>query len=136
MFLKVFTLLTEKHLRCRLFNKFAGLKAGNLLERGSNTGAAFLWILRNFKEHLFWRASANGCSCRPTPVNTQPKLNLHRTFVWLAGLHINLLSTFTLGHVSKGTYCDCETITKSNCSQIINNCYAKNCEDPRNSSLM
>ena len=31
-----------------------------LLKRDSKTGA-FLWILRNFSEHLFWRTSVNGC---------------------------------------------------------------------------
>ena len=35
-------------------------KPMDLLKTGSNTGA-FLWILRNFKEHIFWRTSANGC---------------------------------------------------------------------------
>ena len=33
-----------------------------LLKRDSNTGL-FLWILRNFKEHLFWRTSANRYFC-------------------------------------------------------------------------
>ena len=33
-----------------------------LLKRDSNTDV-FLWILRNFLEHLFWRTSANGCFC-------------------------------------------------------------------------
>ena len=40
-----------------LFNKVAGP-----LKRYSNTGA-FLWIMWNFSEHLFWRRSPNGCSC-------------------------------------------------------------------------
>ena len=33
-----------------LVNKVAGLQASSV----------FLWNLRNFKEHLFWRTSANG----------------------------------------------------------------------------
>ena len=33
-----------------------------LLRRDSNPGV-FLWILRNFWEHLFWRIFANGCFC-------------------------------------------------------------------------
>ena len=31
-----------------------------LLKRDSNTGV-FLWILRNFLKHLFWRTSVNYC---------------------------------------------------------------------------
>ena len=31
-----------------------------LLKRGSNK-VAFLWILQNFEEQLFWRTSANDC---------------------------------------------------------------------------
>ena len=34
----------------------------SLLKRDSNTDV-FLWISRNFQEHLFWRTSANGCFC-------------------------------------------------------------------------
>ena len=34
-----------------------------LLKMDSNTDA-LLWILGNFKEHLFWRTSAYGCSWR------------------------------------------------------------------------
>ena len=33
-----------------------------LLKGDSNTGA-FLWNLRNFQEHLFWRKSAKDCFC-------------------------------------------------------------------------
>ena len=42
-----------------LFNKVAGLKANNLIQKNSNTGV-FLWILTNFYyykffiEHLWW----------------------------------------------------------------------------------
>ena len=53
-----------------LINKVAGLKANllkrrlaTLLKRNSNTDI-FLWILRNFQEHLIWKTSANGCFWR------------------------------------------------------------------------
>ena len=35
-----------------LFNKVAGSKR-----------YSFLWILRNFQDHLFWKTSENGCFC-------------------------------------------------------------------------
>ena len=41
-----------------LFNK--GLRPATLLKRGSDTGVC-LWNLQIFKEHLFWRTSANDC---------------------------------------------------------------------------
>ena len=28
---------------------------------------AFLWMLRNFEEHLFWKTSVNGCSWKSVP---------------------------------------------------------------------
>ena len=36
-------------------------KLATLLKRDSKTGV-FLWILQNFKEHIFWRTFANSCS--------------------------------------------------------------------------
>ena len=39
-----------------LFNKVAGLQACKFLKRLTNTGV-FLWMLRNFLEHLFWKTS-------------------------------------------------------------------------------
>ena len=36
-------------------------RPATLLKRDSKT-VDFLWILRNFKEHLFWRTFANSCS--------------------------------------------------------------------------
>ena len=36
-----------------------------LLKRDSNT-TAFLWILLNLYEHLFWKTSANNCFCLMT----------------------------------------------------------------------
>lgn len=34
------------------------------------------------------------------PVDTQPKLNLRKTFMWRSGRHVNALGTFILGRVS------------------------------------
>ena len=45
------------------FNKVADLQVsrpGTLLKRDSSTGV-FLWILQNYKEHPFWKISANEC---------------------------------------------------------------------------
>ena len=42
------------------FNKVAGLQPASFLKRNSNT-SAFLWSLGDFKEHRFWRTSANDC---------------------------------------------------------------------------
>ena len=50
---KVFANFTGKHLCWSLFfNKVAGIIPATLLKRHSGTGV-FLWILRNFSEHLF-----------------------------------------------------------------------------------
>ena len=48
-----------------------------VLKRDSNTGA-FLWNLRNFQEHLFWRTSANDCFCRGFDIKTS--LNTYDIF--------------------------------------------------------
>ena len=70
--LKNFAIFAGEHLCLSLFliNKVAGLKANllkrrlaTLLKRNSNTDI-FLWILRNFQEHLIWKTSANGCFWR------------------------------------------------------------------------
>ena len=52
--LKNFAKFTRKHL-CRnlFFNKDAGLRPAFLFKRDSDTGV-FLWILRNFQEHIFY----------------------------------------------------------------------------------
>ena len=42
--------------------KFQARRSTTLLKRESNT-VIFLWNLRNFEEHLFWRTSANDCFC-------------------------------------------------------------------------
>ena len=39
-----------------------GKRPATLSKRASNT-SFFLWILLNSQEHLFWRTSANRCSC-------------------------------------------------------------------------
>ena len=51
--LKYFAKLIGKHLcQSLFFNNVAGLRPATLLNRDSGTGV-FLWILRNFYEHLF-----------------------------------------------------------------------------------
>ena len=56
-----FAKFTGKHLYQSIFlNKVSGLRPANLLKRDSRTGA-FLWILRNFSEHLFLRNTSGGC---------------------------------------------------------------------------
>ena len=60
-FLKNFAIFTGKHLCWSYFLiKLRVWKTGILLKRDSNAGV-FLWILRNFSEHLLWRTFANGC---------------------------------------------------------------------------
>ena len=57
---KNFAIFTGKHL-CSLeslFNKVPGLKPRNFIQNRLQH-RFFLWILQNFKEHLFWRTSAN-----------------------------------------------------------------------------
>ena len=58
---KHFAEFTRKHLYWSLF--LIKLLAGGLIwKRNSRTGV-FLWVLRNFEEHLFCRPSANGGFC-------------------------------------------------------------------------
>ena len=61
--LKNFAVFTRKHLcwSLLLIDLWASRPA-TLLKRDSSTGA-FLWILQNFQEHLFWRKSVNNCFC-------------------------------------------------------------------------
>ena len=69
-FLTKFTRLTTMWLkamwctpRCRCFTHFQSSQASGLRlyeKRDSGTGA-FLWILRNFKEHLFYRTLPDNC---------------------------------------------------------------------------
>ena len=59
--LKYFAIFTGKHICRDLCSiKLQSWRPTTLLNRDSNTGV-FLWKLWNFKKHLFWRASANGC---------------------------------------------------------------------------
>ena len=52
---------TGKHLCQNLFfNKFAGLRAATLLKKNSRR-CIFLWILRNFEEHLTFRTPLDDC---------------------------------------------------------------------------
>ena len=66
VFLKISQISQEStclvHLVCLSNNKNAAFRPAALLKRDWNTDA-FLWNLRNFKEHLFWRTSANDCCC-------------------------------------------------------------------------
>ena len=62
--LKNFAIFTGKHL-CSLeplFNKVAEVKPCNFIQNRSQH-RFFLWILRTFNEHLFWRTSANRYFC-------------------------------------------------------------------------
>ena len=54
--LQNFAIFTGKH----LYWSLRSMRTATLLKRDSNTGI-FLWILRNFLKHLFWRTSANYC---------------------------------------------------------------------------
>ena len=62
-----FANFTGKHLCQSLFlNKVTGLSPATLLKRTDSGPSAFLWILRNFKEHLPATASSNGgMNCFP-----------------------------------------------------------------------
>ena len=58
---KNFALFKRKYLSWNLFLiKLQGWRPVTLLKRDYNSNV-FIWILRNFQEHLFWRTSANGC---------------------------------------------------------------------------
>ena len=59
-----FAKFTGKHLCWSPFlNKVAVLKACNFVKKDSGTGV-FLWILRNFLEHLFLQNTSGGCFCQ------------------------------------------------------------------------
>ena len=59
--LRNFSTFTGKHL-CQsiFFKKAAGLRAATWLKRDSGTGA-FLWILKNFENHLFLQNNSGSC---------------------------------------------------------------------------
>ena len=59
--LKNFAKFTRKHLcQSLFFNKVAGWKPATLLKKDFGIGV-FLWILRNFLEHLFYRTPLENC---------------------------------------------------------------------------
>ena len=70
------------------FNKVASLRPATLLKRDSGKGI-FLWILRNFLEHLFRRALPGDCFCY--------SLNLSFQFVTI-NITFSLLRVFTQAH--------------------------------------
>ena len=59
--LKSFTILTRKYLCWNLFViQLQPFSLAAILKINHSTGV-FLWILPNFKEHLFWKTSMIGC---------------------------------------------------------------------------
>ena len=59
--LRNFTKFTGKHLcQSLFFNKVADLRLATFLKRGSGIGV-FLWFLRNFLEHPFYRTPLDDC---------------------------------------------------------------------------
>ena len=63
MFLKNFAILTGKHLSWSLsLVKLKTFSSVTLLKKSSNTGV-FLWTLKIFKEHIFYRIPPDDCFC-------------------------------------------------------------------------
>ena len=61
--LRNFAKFTGKHLcQSLFFNKDAGLRPATLLKRDSGA-RVFLWVLRNFYEHLLYRTPLDDCFC-------------------------------------------------------------------------
>ena len=61
--LRNFAKFAGKHLWQRFFfNKVAG-QACNFIKKRAPGACAFLWILRNFSEHLFYRTRPDDCFC-------------------------------------------------------------------------
>ena len=59
--LKNFTIFTRKYLCWNLFVlQLQSSSPATILKSNSST-CVFLWILPNFKEHLFWKTPMNGC---------------------------------------------------------------------------
>ena len=77
--LKNFAIFTGKHLCWSLFlSKLQAVRPAILSNTNYNTGI-FLWMWRNFQDHLFWEISANGCfsSSRNRKIGCKyPSLNL------------------------------------------------------------
>ena len=59
--LKNFTIFTRKYLCWNLCYTIAVLQPCNYIKSYYSSTGVFLWTLPNFKEHPFWRTSANGC---------------------------------------------------------------------------
>ena len=106
--LKNFAIFAGKHL-CRsvFLIKLQAFKSTTLLKRDSNTGV-FLWILRNFQEHLFYKTSANdffwmeSCSRFFHKRNSQWTTSLKHFEVWesLDSFYSVYLSYLTKGVAS------------------------------------
>ena len=80
VFLKILQLITRKHLCWNLFLiQLQSCSPATILKSNSSTGV-FLWTLPNFKEHLFWKTSANGCF-----------LNLMKCFLIMKYYHSELV---------------------------------------------
>ena len=59
--LKNFAVCTRNYLFWSLFLiQLQSSSPATILKSNSSTGV-FLWTLQNFKQHLFWKTSANGC---------------------------------------------------------------------------
>ena len=62
--LENFANFTGKHLCQSLFsNKVAGLRPITLFKKRDSGTSVFLWVLRNFKEHLFLENTSGTCFC-------------------------------------------------------------------------
>ena len=61
--LRNFANFTGKNLWSHFLIKLQALTPTSLLKRASSAGV-FLWILRNFLEHLFLQKISGGCFCR------------------------------------------------------------------------
>ena len=71
LFLKILQYSQENTYVGVFFNKNAGVQSVTLIKRDSNTGV-FLWVLRNFWEHLFWKISFFSISPQHVPGNVCP----------------------------------------------------------------
>ena len=77
--LKIFTIFTGKRLCWSLF--LVKLQAFRCFPNVS------LWILRGFKEHLFWKTSANGCFCCLFNVRALKQRAIIQLFQFSFGAH-------------------------------------------------
>ena len=103
MFLKISQTPQENTCVGVFYYEVASLQPASFLKRDSNT-SAFLWSLRNYFEHLFWRTSANDCLWRCSI----KKLFL-KTLLYLQDKHVNilwLLKTLVLESLFNPEYCE------------------------------